>query len=140
MSYLDENVASIIRDGFDRLAVDREYWQKKNRYYYFDQHRFYHFLVPEGLHDLELGCGLGDLLAAVQPKRGLGIDFSEGMIKEARRRHPRLEFRVADVEAIELEEKFDVIILSDVIGHLLDVETVFRRLHQCCTPRTRLII
>ena len=140
MSFLDENVASVIREGFDRLAVDREYWQKKNRYYYSDQYRFYRFLVAEGCHVLELGCGLGDLLAAVQPKRGLGIDFSEGMVKEARRRHPHLEFRVADVESVELEEKFDVIILSDVIGHLLDVETVLRRLHQCCTPRTRLII
>jgi ubiquinone/menaquinone biosynthesis C-methylase UbiE len=115
MSFLDENVASVIREGFDRLAVDREYWQKKNRYYYSDQYRFYRFLVAEGCHVLELGCGLGDLLAAVQPKRGLGIDFSEGMVKEARRRHPHLEFRVADVETVELEEKFDVIILSDVI-------------------------
>jgi len=27
---------------------------------------------------LELGCGLGDLLAAVRPSRGVGVDFSAG--------------------------------------------------------------
>ena len=28
-------------------------------------------------------CEPGDQLAAIKPKRGFGIDFSEGMVKEA---------------------------------------------------------
>ena len=33
---------------------------------------------------LEVGCGLGDLLAAVKPARGVGVDFSPAMIALAR--------------------------------------------------------
>ncbi len=139
-SFRDEAKKKAIRERFDRLAADRERWQRKNRYYYEDQRRFFRFLVPEGLRVLEIGCGLGDLLAAVKPARGLGIDLSEAMVAEARRRHPHLEFRTGDVEDLDLEEPFDVIILADVVGHLLDVETALRNLRRCCAPQTRLII
>jgi 2-polyprenyl-3-methyl-5-hydroxy-6-metoxy-1,4-benzoquinol methylase len=137
---MDRNRKAAIRERFDRLAVEREVWQKRNRYYYDDQQRFFRFLVPEGLRVLEVGCGLGDLLASLRPVRGLGLDLSEAMVKEASRRHPSLEFRVADVETLELEGTFDVIILADVVGHLLDAEAALKRLRRCCTPGTRLII
>ncbi len=130
----------LVREHFDRLALQRDYWQRRASYYYEDQIRYFRFLIPEGLRILEVGCGLGDLLASLKPVRGLGLDLSEAMVKEASRRHPSLEFRVADVETLELDETFDAIILSDVIGHLLDVETALRRLRSCCTPQTRVVI
>lgn len=66
-------------ERFDALARDRERWQRRNRYYYDDQRRYFRFLVPEGLRVLEIGCSLGDLLASLKPARGLGIDLSEAM-------------------------------------------------------------
>ncbi|MDE3051302.1 MAG: class I SAM-dependent methyltransferase, partial [Nitrospirota bacterium] len=140
MGFSDSRKKSAIRDRFDRLAGDREYWQRKGSYYYEDQQRYMRFLIPEGLRVLEIGCGLGDLLAAVKPSRGLGVDLSDMMVKEASRRHPSLEFRVADCESLDLDETFDVIILADVMGHLLDVEAALRRLRVCCTPKTRIVI
>ena len=71
-----------IREGFDQFSSHRARWQKKAGYYYEDQLRYLRFLVPEGLSVLEIGCGLGDQLAELKPKRGLGIDFSAAMIKE----------------------------------------------------------
>lgn len=140
MGFSDSRKKSAIRDRFDSLAGDREYWQRKGSYYYEDQQRYMRFLIPEGLRVLEIGCGLGDLLAAVKPSRGLGVDLSDMMVKEASRRHPSLEFRVADCESLDLDETFDVIILADVMGHLLDVEAALRRLRVCCTPKTRIVI
>jgi hypothetical protein len=65
------------------LSLERARWQDRARYYYEDQLRFLRFLVPEGLKILEIGCGLGDQLAALKPKRGVAsrssrrkIDFS----------------------------------------------------------------
>lgn len=128
------------QDRFNQLPETREQWQRKNRYYYDDQRLYMKFLVPEGLRVLEIGCGLGDLLASLKPSRGLGIDLNDAMVKEAARRHPSLEFVVADAGTLDLDETFDVIILVDVVGSLLDVETALRRLRRCCAPHTRLII
>ena len=140
IGFMDTKRKSAISERFDRLAADREYWQRKGSYYYEDQQRYMRFLIPEGLRVLEVGCGLGDLLAAVKPSRGVGVDLSGSMVKEASRRHPSLEFRVADCESLDLDETFDIIILADVMGHLLDVEAALRRLRACCTPKTRIVI
>lgn len=129
-----------IRDHFDACAGRRAYWEHKARAYYDDQARYYRFLIPEGSRVLEIGSGLGNLLAAVKPRRGVGIDLSPEMVKEATRRHPDLEFRVGDAETLNLDEKFDAIILADVVGHLLDIETALRGLRHVCTPQTRIIV
>ncbi len=129
-----------IRDRFDRLSLHRIGWQEKAKYYYEDQLRYLRFLVPEGLSVLEIGCGLGDQLAALKPKRGLGIDLSAAMIKQAVDRHPELEFRAADVDDLDVQETFDVVLLLDVIGHLLDVELTLKKLRRFCTPHTRVIV
>lgn len=129
-----------IRDHFDVHAGQRVCWEQKARAYYEDQARYFRFLIPQGLHVLELGSGMGTLLAAVNPARGVGIDLSPGMVREAARRHPTLEFRVGDAETLELSETFDVIILADLVGHLVDVEAVFRRLRRICEPHTRIIV
>jgi SAM-dependent methyltransferase len=129
-----------IRDRFDRLSPHRIRWQEKARYYYEDQLRYLRFLVPQGLSVLEIGCGLGDQLAALKPKRGLGIDLSAAMIKQAAARHPELEFRAADVDELDVQETFDVVLLLDVIGHLFDVESTLKTLRRFCEPHTRVII
>lgn len=125
-----------VRDHFNAYAGQRTFWEQKAEAYYEDQACYFRFLVPEGLHVLEVGSGLGTLLAAVKPARGVGIDLSSEMVKEASRRHPMLEFRVGDVETLELNETFDVIILADLVGHLVDVEAAFGRLRQACKPLT----
>ena len=130
-----------IRKRFDSLAEKRQYWKNRNRYYYDNQEKYFRFLVPEGLSILELGCGTGDLLDALRPKRGVGIDFSSEMVRIARERYPNLEFRRADMEELEgCEETFDILIMSDVVGHLMDIEETFRQLHIFCRPDTRIII
>jgi SAM-dependent methyltransferase len=129
-----------LSERFDRLSLERTRWQDKARYYYEDQLRYLRFLVPEGLKILEIGCGLGDQLAALKPKRGLGIDLSAAMIRRAAARHPDLEFRAIDVDELDTKETFDVILLLDVIGHLLDVESTLKKLRRFCEPHTRVII
>jgi len=100
----------------------------------------YRNLVPPGLRVLELGCGRGDLLAALQPAVGVGVDFSGAMLERAARRHPELRFVQADAHTLDLDETFDVIILSDLVNDLWDVEVVFRNLVHFTTPRTRVIV
>jgi SAM-dependent methyltransferase len=110
------------------------------RYYQQLLRRYYAFWVPPGLRVLEVGCGLGDLLAAVKPARGLGLDFSPSMVSLARQRHPELEFQVMDASAFSEEEKFDYIMLADLVNDLPDVQAVFERLRDVAHPRTRIVL
>ncbi|MCH7710628.1 MAG: glycosyltransferase [Proteobacteria bacterium] len=133
-----------IRELSDRLAPERDRWIARNGYFHEEDRRYMRFLIPEGLSVLDLGCGTGQLLAALNPSRGVGIDFSEGMIEVARRNHPGLEFRVGDVEdpsvLAALDGPFDVIVLSDTIGSLNDCESMLGNLHGLCGRDTRLVI
>ena len=69
----------------------------------------------------------GDLLAATRPTVGVGIDLSDKMIQQAQRRHPKLRFVCGDGLEFALEEKFDFIILSDLVNDLWDVQQTFQR-------------
>src|SRR5439155_9016398 len=102
--------------------------------------RYYAFWVPPGLRVLEVGCSLGDLLAAVKPARGVGIDFSPAMIALARKRHPELEFQVGEAVEFSTAETFDYILLSDLVNDLPDVQAVFQKLRSVAHPRTRLVL
>ena len=71
-------------------------------YYHRRLTRIYQNLIPPGLKVIEFGCGAGDLLAAIRPAEGVGVDFSDGMIQHARQRHPELRFLQADVHALSI--------------------------------------
>jgi ubiquinone/menaquinone biosynthesis C-methylase UbiE len=109
-------------------------------YYHRRLTEVYKLLIPPHQSVIEIGCGRGDLLAALDPSRGLGIDFSEEMIRAAQLRHPHLQFLQLDAHALDLNEKFDVIILSDLLNDVWDVQTVFREVSRLTKPSTRIII
>lgn len=98
------------------------------------------FLVRPHSKVLELGCGGGDLLAALEPAVGVGVDFSPELLKRAALRHPQLRFICCDAHELSLNERFDYIILSDLVNELWDVQRVIERLATVCTPSTRVII
>ena len=103
--------------------------------------RVYRFLIPPGLRVLELGCGAGDLLAALEPAAGVGVDLSGEMARQAAERHPHLRFLQADAHDLGmLQETFDAVILSDLINDAWDVQRLFERLRPLTHPRTRVIL
>jgi ubiquinone/menaquinone biosynthesis C-methylase UbiE len=100
----------------------------------------YRYLVTPGQRVLELGCSQGDLLAALEPSIGVGVDFSNEMLTRARDRYPNLFFVEADAHELVLDQVFDVIILSDLINDLWNVQTVFEHFRRQCHPRTRIVL
>jgi SAM-dependent methyltransferase len=90
---------------------------------------------------LEIGCGLGNLISSVQPSRGVGIDFSPEMIARAKLNHPEVEFYQMDAHNLtSIKGEFDIIILSDIVNDLWDVQLAFDQVHKLCMPHTRIII
>ena len=113
---------------------------ESQRHYHRLLQKHFRCLIPPGMRVLELGCGLGDLLASVRPARGVGVDFSEATVALARQRHPELEFRVADAEQFSSEEPFDYIILSELANDLTDVQAMLARLRELAHPRARMVV
>lgn len=82
-------------------------------------------LVNEHDEVLECACGTGMISKRVAPrcKKLLATDFSEGMLKQARKKcssFDNISFSFADITALPFEnERFDIVIAGNVI-HLLD--------------------
>jgi SAM-dependent methyltransferase len=120
-------------------------FRQRNRAYYDDLERLHRLLVPTGQRVLEIGCGLGDLLASLQPSHGVGIELNPELVAAAQCRHPQLRILAADAEAITPasigeNEPFDVILLPNTLNTLADVQGVLERLEAFCHPRTRLVV
>ena len=129
-----------ILNFYRRTAVKREKWNRRNRFYHRSLEKYFSFVIPCGKRVLELGCGSGDLLNAVKPAYGVGIDFAPEVIDIAAKKYPALHFRVDDAECLELNETFDYIILSDMLGCLWDAQTAIHNMRRLCHRHTRIVI
>ncbi|HET6845991.1 MAG TPA: methyltransferase domain-containing protein, partial [Anaerolineales bacterium] len=126
---------------WDAVATKRDSWSGLGGAYHARLRDIYSFLTVPGLRILEVGCGQGELLSALRPSRGVGVDFAPQMIRRARARYPHLDFIQADAQDLPaLDDQFDVIIFSDLINDLWDVEGALRQVHRLTHPGTRLIL
>src|SRR5262249_58546389 len=83
------------RNHLAKIAVRRESWIKRNRYYYELVSRLLRVLVEPNKKVLSVGCGTAYHLAAVTPKEATAIDLSSELRDIARQRHPSFAFAVA---------------------------------------------
>ncbi len=125
---------------FDNVAPEYDNWKKKNAYYYDTIKAFVRRNVRPESKVLEIGCATGEILHATRPAHGVGIDISSKLIKIASKKFPKYTFTHTSIESFESDEKFDYIILVDVIHHVYDIMTVFEEIYKFCHPQTKIII
>jgi Methylase involved in ubiquinone/menaquinone biosynthesis len=128
------------RGQWDAIATRPPGRPRLAAYYHRRLSAIYRNAVPPGSRVLEVGCGAGDLLAALSHAGGTGIDFSPAMIAAARTRHLEHHWIVADAHHLAIRGTFDVVILSDLIDDLWDVQTVLAELAQVTHRNTRIIL
>ena len=127
------------------IASRRESWIKRNRYYYELLSRLLRFLVEPEKKVLSVRCDIGNLLTAVRPSTGKGIDICTEIVEIAQQRNPSLNFAVAFPDKDEFrdifspEENFDYILFND-IGDTVDVLQALRNLRPLCRRHTRLLV
>jgi 2-polyprenyl-3-methyl-5-hydroxy-6-metoxy-1,4-benzoquinol methylase len=75
----------------------------------------------------DVGCGVGGVLAALRDRYPaadlVGFDVSATAIELARQRHPEIRFRVGEVEG-----RYDLILVMDVLEHIEDCFGFARKL------------
>jgi SAM-dependent methyltransferase len=94
--------------------------------------------LQPGDHVLDAGCGTGDMTGQLATKvaprgRVVGIDISETMLGEARRRHadcsPPLELRYGTVTDLDLDSgSFDAVYCERVLQHLAEPQRAISEL------------
>ncbi len=124
-------------DGIARAQPAETFFSRE---YHRRLREVYGLLISPGQRVLEIGCGRGDLLAALEPSVGVGVDFSAEMLSSARQRHPELMFIQAEAHKLKLDQTFDAVILSDLVNDVWDVQDVLERVAAHCTSDTRLIL
>ncbi len=98
-------------------------------------------MIPTGASVLEIGSGSGDLLAALRPSRALGVDVSTAMWQSfARSRHQDIEFVAASGEWFVRDERFDYVVLSDLVPFVFDLQAILRNVCAMTNDESRLVI
>lgn len=115
-------------------------WRRRNSYYYKWLDRIYKFVVRPNSRVLHIGCECGDLLAAVKPAYGVGIDDNPELIELAKKRFGHLNFYTMDPHNLEIEEKFDYVLICNSLGRWRDIQQVLERIRPLTNDNTRIVI
>jgi len=122
------------------MKKNYDYWVKRNAYYHQFMAQFYRFVVPAKKRVLQVGCKTGNLLHAVRPSFGVGIDPEKENIDVAREKYPQYNFIHGDIVQYTEDIQFDYIILSSTIMEVYDIQDLFIQLQKFCTCNTRIVI
>jgi len=115
-------------------------WRRRNSYYYRWLERIYRFAVRPSSRVLHVGCECGDLLAAVSPSYGVGVDAGSEVIEVAKSRFRDLHFHCMDPHELEMDEQFDYVLICNSLGRWHDIQRVLERVRRVCTEDTRVVI
>lgn len=90
---------------------------------------------------LDIGCGLGAYVERFRcfSDRVYGVDLEASRVAEAARRLPNLSAARAEELAFS-QERFDVVLLHEVIEHVEDDRVVVQEAYRVTKPRGRLVI
>jgi 2-polyprenyl-3-methyl-5-hydroxy-6-metoxy-1,4-benzoquinol methylase len=106
-------------------------------------HDFFTGRIKKDDRVMDIGCGIGAVAydVAEVAAQVVGVDFNAESIRNARERYQRsnLEFRIGDALEALPDEKYSVVILSNVLEHLPGRPDFLRRVQETLNPQRMLI-
>ncbi|MGZ5244536.1 MAG: hypothetical protein ACXWD4_11475, partial [Bacteroidia bacterium] len=123
----------------DSITPQRIKWIKKNPYYYRKLLKSLKFIIEPGTRVLHIRSSIGFVLDKLHPSYGVGVDDSALQIEEAKKNYPHLHFIHQHPEALDIQEKFDYILISSV-EDIVDIKAVLDSVQKNCEPHTRIIL
>jgi len=117
-----------------------------NRRVYYETGSAVARLIRPGDTVLECACGTGTITAAIAPAcaRVVATDYSEGMLKQARKklaRHPNVVVEQADITHLRYaDDSFDVVVAANVIHLLPEPGDALKELKRVTRPGGTIIV
>lgn len=106
---------------------DAAQYDAKHAFVYQKAKGLVELLAPQaGERILDVGCGTGVLTAEIAGRRSetLGVDLSEEMISQARKKFPALSFETLDARELRFSEEFDAVFSNAVLHWIPEAERV----------------
>jgi 2-polyprenyl-3-methyl-5-hydroxy-6-metoxy-1,4-benzoquinol methylase len=98
--------------------------------------------VPDGARVLDVGCGVGELLALLHERRGCrchGLDIAPAAIEAVRARG--FVGEVAMLPTVPFADAaFDVVTCTEVLEHVSDARATLRELRRVLAPSGRVLV
>lgn len=122
------------------IARNLDYWREKNWYYHNQLKHIFKNVVKENSNILQIGYGLGDILASLYPKKGISFDDDKNILAISRRRYPNLKFINFNYNKNEIIDKFDYVVFPNSLEHFDDIQTVFENVYPALSKSSKLVI
>lgn len=121
---------------------DAAQYDAKHAFVYQKAEGLVELLAPQaGERILDVGCGTGALTAEIG-RRGaetLGVDQSEEMISQARKKFPALRFETLDARQLRFNAEFDAVFSNAVLHWIPEAEQVIAGVAQALRSGGRFI-
>jgi ubiquinone/menaquinone biosynthesis C-methylase UbiE len=135
---------SVVRKGYDEIA--EEYHANRNRFDHGKELKEFAALLPKNAEVLDVGCGAGVPVARFLVDCGFrvtGIDFSENMLKLARKNVPKAVFIKKDMNKLDFaENSFDGLAVFYSIIHVPREKhfSLFESFHRILKPEGVMLV
>jgi ubiquinone/menaquinone biosynthesis C-methylase UbiE len=130
----------VIERHFSPLAPEYLRLKQRNHFYNDQLIQWCRSVLPPGRRVIDFGCGRGDVLAAVEPSTGIGIDLCQSFVDAASAQFPHLRFERSPIEEVTVSEPFDAVLLVNTMEYVYDIGTVLDRAHDVLRENGRLLI
>jgi trans-aconitate methyltransferase len=124
------------------MSWDPREYQERHAYVFQYGEALLDLLAPKaGERILDLGCGAGQLTAAIARTGAvaLGIDASPEMIAQARANFPALDFRIGDATNFSVDEPLDAVFSNAVLHWVKNAEAVAACVSRALKPAGRFV-
>ena len=135
---------SIVKKGYDKIT--EEYYADRNRFDHRKELKEFAALLPKNAKVLDVGCGAGVPVAEFLVESGFdvtGIDFSENMLKLARKNVPEAAFIKKDMNKLDFSvNSFDGLTAFYSIIHVPREKhfSLFESFHRILKPEGIMLV
>lgn len=109
-------------------------------YYYQELAILLSSIIPSDASVVQLGSGIGNVLAAIPGRKKMGIELNTELLAQARAEHPDISWIEDEYWNLRQEVGFDYALISEITDTLDDVDVVLRQARRLIVADGRLVI